>query len=133
MKPTFSFSPAAKGLAAAANSEVARKVLLAIASSNPWRNTSVEPPLSAALEGLVAVTVVGPESLELTGAVVGSGGTSVGLSLLQAANATMAISKNAPINIRWDCVKMGICRIRLYKLIPPKFLNYSANPCVNDA
>ena len=111
MNPTFSFLPASKGLAAAANSEVDRKLLLAIASSNPWRNISVDPPLSSASVGLVAVTVVGIESLELeiSGAIVASAGTIVDSWLLQAAKTMIASSKNAPIHILWDCLKTGIC------------------------
>jgi hypothetical protein len=124
MKPTFNFSPAAKGLAAAANLEVARNELSAAASSNPLRNISGEPPWSSAVDGVVAVVVVGPEVsvLELAGTAVGWAGTAVGSSLPQAAKATMAMSMNTPISIRWECVNMGSFRIRLYKLLPPEFL-----------
>jgi hypothetical protein len=124
MNPTFSFSPAAKGLAAAANSDVERNSLPATASSNPLRKTSGEPPLRSAVDGLVAVTVVGADDPPLETA-VGCGalvdcGTAVGSSLPQAANATMAISMNAPINVLRDCLNMDRFLIRLYKPVPPE-------------
>jgi hypothetical protein len=76
------------------------------------------------VDGLVAVIDVGPEVsvLELAGTAVGSAWTAVGSSLPQAAKATMAMSMNTPISIRWECVNMGSFRIRLYKLIPPEIL-----------
>ena len=55
MKPILIFSPAARGFAAAANSDVDLNLLLALASSNPFRKISVEPPARASDEGLVAV------------------------------------------------------------------------------
>lgn len=122
MKPILIFSPAGRGFAAAANSDVDLNLLLALASSNPFRKISVEPPARASDEGLVAVMPSDDPPPVLdgdAGALVAAGAAGVS-SLPQAAKATMAMSKKTPIQILW--IPLDSCLIRLYKPFPPVIL-----------